>query len=71
MADKPSDLVRGTPDMLILKTLAFQCMHGYGIAVRLEQTSGEQRCYREQPAGYLYRLAAPLSFHPSAALRYE
>ena len=22
MADKPSDLVRGTPDMLILKTLA-------------------------------------------------
>jgi len=53
--------VHGTPDMLILKTLAFQCMHGYGIAVRLEQTSGEQRCYREQPAGYMYRLAAPLS----------
>ena len=39
MADKPSDLVQGTLDMLILKTLALQPMHGYGIAVRLEQMS--------------------------------
>src|SRR4030081_271369 len=39
MAEKPSDLVQGTLDMLILKTLALQPMHGYGIAVRLEQMS--------------------------------
>ena len=40
MTDKPSDLVQGTLDMLILKTLALEPMHGYGIAVRLEQMSG-------------------------------
>ena len=39
MPEKPSDLVQGTLDMLILKTLALEPMHGYGIAVRLEQTS--------------------------------
>jgi PadR family transcriptional regulator PadR len=39
MADRPSDLVQGTLDMLILKTLALEPMHGYGIAVRLEQIS--------------------------------
>ena len=39
MADKPSDLIQGTLDMLILKTLALESMHGYGIAVRLEQMS--------------------------------
>jgi PadR family transcriptional regulator, regulatory protein PadR len=39
MAYKPSDLVQGTLDMLILKTLALEPMHGYGIAVRLEQMS--------------------------------
>ena len=39
MADKSSDLVQGTLDMLILKTLALEPMHGYGIAVRLEQIS--------------------------------
>jgi PadR family transcriptional regulator, regulatory protein PadR len=39
MADSPSDLVQGTLDMLILKTLALEPMHGYGIAVRLEQMS--------------------------------
>jgi PadR family transcriptional regulator, regulatory protein PadR len=39
MADKPSDLVQGTLDMLILKTLALEPMHGYGVAVRIEQIS--------------------------------
>jgi PadR family transcriptional regulator PadR len=33
------DLVQGTLHMLILKTLALQPMHGYGIGVRLEQIS--------------------------------
>jgi len=39
MPDQPSDLVQGTLDMLILKTLALEPLHGYGIAVRLEQIS--------------------------------
>ena len=40
MGDKPSGLVQGTLDMLILKTLALEPMHGYGIGLRLEQISG-------------------------------
>lgn len=39
MTTTPSDLVQGTLDMLILKTLALQTMHGYGITMRLEQVS--------------------------------
>jgi len=39
VAEKPSDIVQGTLDMLILKTLALEPMHGYGITVRLEQMS--------------------------------
>jgi len=39
MPDEPSDLVQGTLDMLILKTLALEPMHGYGITARLEQIS--------------------------------
>ena len=38
-ADKQSVLVQGTLDMLILKTLALEPMHGYGIGMRLEQIS--------------------------------
>jgi PadR family transcriptional regulator, regulatory protein PadR len=38
-AEKSSDLVQGTLDMLILKTLALQPMHGFGISVRIEQIS--------------------------------
>src|SRR5919109_76153 len=39
MSEKPSDLVQGTLHMLILKTLALEPMHGFGIGVRLEQIS--------------------------------
>jgi transcriptional regulator len=39
MADKPTGLVQGTLDMLILKTLALESMHGWGIAQRIEQIS--------------------------------
>jgi hypothetical protein len=38
-ADQTSALVQGTLDMLILKTLALEPMHGYGIGMRLEQIS--------------------------------
>jgi PadR family transcriptional regulator PadR len=37
--DKNSGLVQGTLDMLILKTLALEPMHGYGIGIRIEQIS--------------------------------
>lgn len=39
MKNKSSDLVQGTLDMLILKTLALEPVHGYGISVRIEQMS--------------------------------
>jgi PadR family transcriptional regulator PadR len=39
MPEKPGDLVQGTLEMLVLKTLALEPMHGYGIALRLEQIS--------------------------------
>jgi len=37
--NKQSGVVQGTLDMLILKTLALEPMHGYGIGVRIEQIS--------------------------------
>jgi PadR family transcriptional regulator len=37
--DKTIDLVQGTLHMLILRTLALEPMHGYGIGLRLEQIS--------------------------------
>src|ERR1700729_2308964 len=38
---KPSDLVQGTLDLLILKTLLPDAMHGWAIAKRIQQLSGE------------------------------
>ncbi len=38
---KPTDLVQGTLDLLILKTLALEPMHGWGIAQRIRQVSKE------------------------------
>jgi PadR family transcriptional regulator PadR len=37
--DKSSDLVHGTLEVLVLKTLALEPIHGYGISVRIEQMS--------------------------------
>jgi transcriptional regulator len=38
---KPSDLVQGTLDLLILKTLSLEAKHGWAIAKRIQQVSGE------------------------------
>jgi PadR family transcriptional regulator PadR len=38
---KPSDLVQGTLDLLLLKILALEPMNGYAISLRLKQVSGE------------------------------
>lgn len=38
---KPADLVQGTLDLLILKIVALQPMHGWAIAQRIRQMSGD------------------------------
>lgn len=38
---KPSDLVQGTLDLLLLKILALGPFHGWAIAQRLKQVSGD------------------------------
>lgn len=41
MADQNTDVIQGTLDMLILKTLSLEPMHGFGIARHIEQISRE------------------------------
>ena len=36
---KPIDILQGTLDLLILKTLALEPMHGWGISQRIQQVS--------------------------------
>ena len=38
---KPSDLVQGTLDLLILKIIALEPMHGWAIAQRIQQMSSD------------------------------
>ena len=38
---KPSDLIQGTLDLLILKTVALEPRHGWAIAKRIQQVSGD------------------------------
>jgi PadR family transcriptional regulator PadR len=38
---KPTDLVQGTLDLLILKVIALEPMHGWAIAHRIRQMSNE------------------------------
>lgn len=37
--ERPADVLQGTLDLLILKTLALQPMHGWGIAMRIQDIS--------------------------------
>jgi transcriptional regulator len=39
MEDQPQDLLAGTLELLVLKTLALEPMHGWGIAQRIQQLS--------------------------------
>jgi PadR family transcriptional regulator PadR len=39
MDETTTDVIQGTMDMLILKTLSLQPLHGFGIARRIEQIS--------------------------------
>ena len=38
---KPNDLVQGTVDLLILKTISLEPKHGWAIAKRIQQISNE------------------------------
>lgn len=38
---KPSDLLQGTLDLLILKTIGKEPLHGWGIAKRIQNLSGD------------------------------
>ena len=49
------DVVQGTLEMLILKTLALETMHGYGVAMRIEQVS--KGVFRVNPGSLLPALA--------------
>jgi transcriptional regulator len=54
---KPVDLLQGTLDLLILKTVSLGPLHGYGVLLRLQQISNE-RLQVQQGSLYpaLYRL---------------
>ena len=41
MRDRKTDLLQGTLDLLILKTLTAGAMHGWGLAQRIEERSGQ------------------------------
>jgi PadR family transcriptional regulator, regulatory protein PadR len=41
MDESNTDIIQGTLDMLILKTLSLEPMHGFGIARRIEQVSND------------------------------
>lgn len=55
MPDQPTDLIQGTLEMLALKTLALGPMHGYGIALRIEQIS--DGAFRVNPGSLLPALS--------------
>ena len=55
MTEMPTDLVPGTLEMLVLKTLALEPMHGYGIALRIEQVS--KGAFRVNPGSLMPALS--------------
>ena len=55
MGAENRELVQGTLEMLILKTLALESMHGYGIALRIEQIS--KGVFRVNPGSLLPALS--------------
>ena len=46
---KPTDLVQGTLDLLLLKILALEPMHGWAISLRLKSISGSHTKTRGRP----------------------
>ena len=56
MGAQSREVVQGTLEMLVLKTLALESMHGYGIALRIEQIS--KGVFRVNPGSLLPHSAA-------------
>jgi transcriptional regulator len=54
MSEATTDVIQGTLDMLILKTLSLEPMHGFGIARRVEQIS--RGVFRVNPGSLLVAL---------------
>jgi PadR family transcriptional regulator, regulatory protein PadR len=55
MLEKPTtDVIQGTLDLLILKTLSLEPMHGFGIGKRVEQLS--QGVFKVNPGSLLVAL---------------
>ena len=54
MPEPKTDVIQGTLDMLILKTLSLEPMHGFGIARRVEQIS--QGVFKVNPGSLLTAL---------------
>jgi transcriptional regulator len=54
MSDGNTDVIQGTLDMLILKTLSLGPLHGFGIARRVEQIS--QNVFKVNPGSLLTAL---------------
>ena len=62
---KPSDLLQGTLDLLILRMISREPLHGWGIAKRMQLLSGDvlsvgqgsliRRCDRLQRQGWIQR----------------
>ena len=57
---KQLDLLQGTLDMLILKSLSLGSMHGYGVLLRIQQISKDRLCV---PQGSLYPALYRLEHH--------
>ncbi len=54
MTEPSTDIIQGTLDLLILKTLSLEPMHGYGIARRIEQIS--KNVFKVNPGSLLVAL---------------
>src|SRR3984957_1680389 len=54
MSEQNTDVIQGTLDLLILKTLSLEPMHGFGIARRVDQVS--RRVFKVNPGSLLTAL---------------
>lgn len=54
MAEPNTEVIQGTLDLMILKTLSLQPLHGFGIARRIEQVS--QNVFKVNPGSLLTAL---------------
>jgi PadR family transcriptional regulator, regulatory protein PadR len=55
MTETNTDVIQGTLDMLILKALSLEPLHGFGIGRRLEQMSGQ--VFKVNPGSLLTALS--------------